>query len=99
MKKVIAHNSVNTGNSNQVIPRLGGKTSPHIDNLFNVPVGFLELLDEIAIGVVILDFDRKIVPDFEFGYNIFVAHDDRFVVHRCPGTVIIMTVTDRTVWA
>jgi two-component system response regulator AtoC len=61
MKKVIAHNSVNTGNSNQVIPRLGDKTSPHIDNLFNVPVGFLELLDEIAIGVVILDLDRKIV--------------------------------------
>ena len=35
--------------------------SPHIDNLFNIPVNFFELLDEIAIGVVVLDLDRNIV--------------------------------------
>jgi len=34
---------------------------PHIDNLFQLPVNFFELLDEIAIGVVVLDLDRRIV--------------------------------------
>jgi len=61
MKKVTTHNNVLTRNSYRAISGWGGETSPHIDNLFDVPVGFLELLDEIAIGVVIMDLDRKIV--------------------------------------
>jgi two-component system response regulator AtoC len=34
---------------------------PRIDNLFSLPIEFMKLLDKIAIGVVILDRDRKIV--------------------------------------
>ncbi|MBW2369857.1 MAG: sigma 54-interacting transcriptional regulator [Deltaproteobacteria bacterium] len=34
---------------------------PRINNLFNIPINFFELLDEIAIGIVILDLNRKIV--------------------------------------
>ena len=51
----------NTGNAIQVIPGCGAAMPPHINNLFNIPIGFTELLDEIAIGVVILSLDRKIV--------------------------------------
>ena len=35
--------------------------APQINDLFEFPVRFFELLDEIAIGVVVLDLDRKIV--------------------------------------
>lgn len=35
--------------------------APRISDLFDIPVRFFELLDEIAIGVVVLDRDRKIV--------------------------------------
>ena len=34
---------------------------PYIHNLFNIPIDFFELLDEIAIGVAVLSIDRKIV--------------------------------------
>ena len=34
---------------------------PYINNLFNIPIDFFELLDEIAIGVAVLSMDRKIV--------------------------------------
>lgn len=34
---------------------------PQINNLFTIPIDFLEFMDEIAIGVVILDLDRRIV--------------------------------------
>ena len=62
MKKVAGDNTnANTGGSIQVIPGWDAAIPPHIDNLFNVPIGFFELLDEIAIGVVILSLDRKIV--------------------------------------
>ncbi len=61
MKKGATHNTVNAGDSIRAISVGKNAISPHIDNLFNVPVGFFELLDEIAIGVVILDLDRKII--------------------------------------
>jgi PAS domain S-box-containing protein len=34
---------------------------PRINNLFNIPVDFSQLLDEIAIGVIVLNLERKIV--------------------------------------
>ncbi|MGD9235211.1 MAG: sigma 54-interacting transcriptional regulator [Desulfobacterales bacterium] len=34
---------------------------PHIHNLFDIPVDFCELLDQIAMGVVVLNLERKIV--------------------------------------
>ena len=36
-------------------------TPPRINNLFNIPIDFSRLLDEIAIGVVVLNLERKIV--------------------------------------
>jgi len=61
MKKVTTNNTVNAGDSIRTISVGKYAISPQIDHLFNVPVGFLELLDEIAIGVVILDLERKIL--------------------------------------
>ena len=34
---------------------------PHIENLFHSPIDFFALLDEIPIGVVVLDLNRRIV--------------------------------------
>ncbi len=53
--------NANTGSSTRVISGRGSAIPPRINDLFNVPISFLELLDEIAIGVVVLDKDRKIV--------------------------------------
>ncbi|MEJ2220187.1 MAG: sigma 54-interacting transcriptional regulator [Desulfobacterales bacterium] len=39
----------------------GALISPRINNLFDIPIDFCELLDEIAIGVVVLNLERKIV--------------------------------------
>jgi len=62
MKKPTSYNTnPNTKDSIRTLFDSSSKISPHIDNLFNVPLGFFELLDEIAIGVVILDMNRKIV--------------------------------------
>jgi two-component system response regulator AtoC len=62
MKKVASDNmNANTGSSTRVISGRGSAIPPRINDLFNVPISFLELLDEIAIGVVVLDLDRKIV--------------------------------------
>jgi PAS domain-containing protein len=36
-------------------------TLPQINNLFDIPINFFELLDEIAIGLVIMDRERKII--------------------------------------
>ena len=62
MKKVASNDTkANTKGSIRVISGWDAAISPHIDNLFNIPIRFFELLDEIAIGVVILSLDRKIV--------------------------------------
>ena len=62
MKKGASDNiNAKTGNAIRVIPGCGAAIPPHVNNLFNIPIGFTELLDEIAIGVVILTLDRKIV--------------------------------------
>ena len=62
MKKAVSHNTnSHTGDSIPAISDLSSAIAPQIDNLFNNPIGFYELLDEIAIGVVILGLDRKIV--------------------------------------
>lgn len=39
----------------------GATVSPVIDKLFTTPISFFPLLDDIAIGIVILSLDRKIV--------------------------------------
>ncbi|MCP4682814.1 MAG: PAS domain-containing protein, partial [Desulfobacterales bacterium] len=62
MKKILIPNTnANLTDSNRVISGWSATIPPHINNLYNVPIGFMELLDEIAIGVVILSLDRKIV--------------------------------------
>lgn len=35
--------------------------APSVNNLFNIPIHFFDLLDEVAIGVLILDTRRRIV--------------------------------------
>ncbi len=62
MEKVAGHRThVNIGDSIRAISDRSNAAQPHVDNLFDIPIDFLELLDEIAIGVVLLDLDRKIV--------------------------------------
>ena len=67
MKKVAGHtqHSKTRGSartaSGRAAPGRIPPFQPRIDNLFNIPIDFFELLDEIAIGVVILSLDRKIV--------------------------------------
>lgn len=62
MKKVSSHRTnANTEDSIRVISGRSTAVPPRINNLFDIPVDFFELLDEIAIGVVVLDLDRKIV--------------------------------------
>jgi len=62
MKKVSSHRApASTGDSIQVISGRSASVPPHINNFFDIPIDFFELLDEIAIGVVALDLNRKIV--------------------------------------
>ena len=62
MKKGIGQSPVEqTEKPIRVVSGRKGTVPPHIKNLFNLPIDFLELLDEIAIGVAVLDLDRKIV--------------------------------------
>ena len=62
MKKVTSHKSnANTNANNRTIPGRKTAVAPHINNLFNIPINFFEFFDEIAIGVVALNLDRKIV--------------------------------------
>jgi len=62
MKKVIGHIAkASTKESIRAVSGRGGSVPPRINNLFNIPIDFFELLDEIAIGVLVLSLDRKIV--------------------------------------
>lgn len=61
MKNVTTHRAANIEDSMRDTSPWDTTIWPHINNLFDVPIGFLELLDEIAIGVAVLDLDRKIV--------------------------------------
>ena len=62
MEKISSHRTPgNTGDSIRVISGQNTAVPPHIDDLFDIPIDFSELLDEIAIGIVALDLDRKIV--------------------------------------
>ena len=62
MKKVIGHIAkASIGGSIRAVSGRNGATPPQINNLFNIPIDFFELIDEIAIGVVVLDLNRKIV--------------------------------------
>ncbi|MFC1856793.1 sigma-54 interaction domain-containing protein [Thermodesulfobacteriota bacterium] len=62
MKKVVGHNpDADIGDSIRIFSDRNTAVPPYINNLFNFPINFFELLDEIAIGVVVLDLDRKIV--------------------------------------
>jgi len=62
MKKVSSHRThANTGDFIGGISGRSAAVPPHINHLFNIPIDFLELLDEIVIGVVVLSLDRKIV--------------------------------------
>ena len=62
MKKTTSHKT-NQKTSNSTHQNYGSKTTPlaQIENLFNLRIDFLDLLDEIAIGVTVLDLERKIV--------------------------------------
>jgi two-component system response regulator AtoC len=62
MKEVSNHRThANTGDSIRVVSGRSTAIPPHINNLFDIPIDFFELLDEVAIGVVVLDLNRKIV--------------------------------------
>ena len=62
MEKATSHNTLtNGGNSIRALSGRDIAISPRINNLFNIPIDFSELLDEIAIGVVVLSLERKIV--------------------------------------
>ena len=62
MKKVSGHNAnVHRKGSFRVVAGRRTLAPPYINNLFNIPIDFFELLDEIAIGVAVLSIDRKIV--------------------------------------
>ena len=62
MKKIISNKSdTDRDNAVRTISTWNKAFPPHIDDLFHVPIGFFELLDSVAIGVVILDLNRKIV--------------------------------------
>jgi len=50
-----------TGDSGQANPNRTPVDLPQINNLFDIPIDFLKFMDEVAIGVVILDLDRRIV--------------------------------------
>ncbi len=50
-----------TGDSGQANSSRIPADFPQINNLFTIPIDFLEFMDEIAIGVVILDLERRIV--------------------------------------
>ncbi len=62
MKKELNHNpKTRTGDTIRLDSSLDGDVPPHINNLFSAPIDFIELLNEIAIGVVVLNLNRKIV--------------------------------------
>ena len=62
MKKATRDNTAeNTGASIRPLSDQGLANPPHINNLFDIPVDFCELLDQIAMGVVVLNLERKIV--------------------------------------
>jgi PAS domain S-box-containing protein len=102
MKKTTRYQvNVNTVDSIQETTGRNADKLPRIDNLFNVPVIFSEVLDEIAIGVLILDRDRRIIAMNQAlktltGFtrqeirNISCAHILRSNVclHNCPALKI-----------
>jgi transcriptional regulator with PAS, ATPase and Fis domain len=62
MEKAASHDTLtNNGDATRVPSGRDIPISPRINNLFNIPIDFSELLDEIAIGVVVLSLERKIV--------------------------------------
>jgi PAS domain S-box-containing protein len=61
MKNVTKHRAANIEDAIQDTSPWGTAVWPQINDLFDVPISFLALLDEIAIGVAVLDLDRKIV--------------------------------------
>jgi len=62
MEKISSHPTpANIADSIRVISVHNTAVPPHIDNLFDIPIDFFGLLDEITIGVVVLDLDRRIV--------------------------------------
>ena len=62
MEKISSHPTpANIADSIRVISVHNTAVPPHVDNLFDIPIDFFGLLDEITIGVVVLDLDRKIV--------------------------------------
>ena len=62
MEKISSHPTpANIADSIRVISGLNTTAPPRINNLFDSPIDFFGLLDEITIGVVVLDVDRRIV--------------------------------------
>ena len=62
MKKATRHNTAeNIGALIRPLSDQGVANPPRINNLFDIPVDFCELLDQIAMGVVVLSLERKIV--------------------------------------
>jgi len=98
MKKETIHNTnENTAESIRNIPDWSTSISSQIDNLLNIPIDFSKFLDGIAIGIVILDLDRKIVVmnqtmEALTGFNhkdccgVSCAHIVRgnVCIHSCP---------------
>jgi len=62
MEKISSHPPpANIADSIRVLSGLNTTAPPRINNLFDDPIDFFGLLDEITIGVVVLDVDRRIV--------------------------------------
>jgi PAS domain S-box-containing protein len=62
MKKATRQKS--NSKANDIVRAISGRNAavpPQINNLFKLPIDFFEFFDEIAIGVVALSLDRKIV--------------------------------------
>lgn len=61
MKKVGHTGMDDKGTAPESVSGLSDSNPPRINHLFDLPIDFLDLLDEIAIGVAVLGLDRRIV--------------------------------------
>jgi len=98
MEKVTSHHTIaNIGGSIRDLAGRDVAISSRINNLFDIPIDFSELLDEIAIGIVVLSLERKIVvmnqtlkaltgfsqKEF-FGFDCAHILRSNICLHDCP---------------
>ena len=61
MKKVARHKSITDPDNLRTTISRNAMTQPQINNLSEIPIDFFAFLDEIAIGVLTLSLDRKLL--------------------------------------